>query len=239
MKYRILAYEVGHKINDLGTFDKFLKKQLVFESPNFLQHKVTQREPNTKIDEKFKPNPKIRDNLPKIKIQESSGSDVDENFSNWNLPYALCDDHGLNELLVVVTSHAQCSCPGGLRHYLRRSFFKPALVLECSAQGIGCNIGRRMAINLTLANTFGFNNMEYQCSSAAAKLTGTAFQNGLNISQFKRTVRQSGLKVSEAKLGAVVAAFATATLDEYEAQQSLIDNAYKSSLDTKIAMDTS
>ena len=96
-----------------------------------------------------------------------------------------------------------------------------------------------MAINLTLASTIEFDNQKYQCSFAAAKLTGAAFQNGLNISQFKRAVRQSGLKVSQAKLGAVVAAYATATLDEYKEQQSAIDDAYRSSLDTKIAMDTS
>ena len=50
------------------------------------------------------------------------------------------------------------------------------------------------------------------------KLTGAAFENGQNISQFKRVVRQSGLKISNGKVGGVVAAYATATLDEYEEQ---------------------
>ena len=66
VKYKILAYEVEHKINGLETFDKFLKKQIVFDSPNYLQHKGRQRKLNTKINETVIPNPKIRDNLPKI-----------------------------------------------------------------------------------------------------------------------------------------------------------------------------
>ena len=114
---------------------------------------------------------------------------MEQKFSTSNHPYALCDDHKLNEVLVVVTSHAQCSCPGTLRHYLRNSFFKPTLIFECTAQGFGCTIGRKMAINLTLASTIEFNNQEYQCSFAAAKSTGAAFHSGLNNSHFKRAVR--------------------------------------------------
>ena len=137
------------------------------------------------------------------------------------------------------TVHAQCGCTGKLTHNLRRSFFKPTVVLECSAQGKGCNIGRRKTINLTRATTLNHRNETYQCSAVAARLTGSLFQSGLSMKQFQRALRLSGLQVSKSKIEAVIDTYAEAIRMEYDEQQNCINNAYKSARNTNVGIDTS
>ena len=112
---------------------------------------------NRKFNEERSSFPKIRDNLPQIKVQNTSGSDIETNeYDQTSAAYGLYDDHGINDLMVQTTIHAHCSCVGKLRHFLRSSFFKPTLVIECTAQGPGCNIGRMRAINLTQTTTLEY-----------------------------------------------------------------------------------
>ena len=117
------------------------------------------------------------------------------------------------------TVHAICGCTGRLKHYLRKSFMKPTLVIECQAQGKGCNIGRRKTINLTKAISLELEDKTVQCSAVSAKLTGAVFQSGLNMTQFKRSLRRSGLKVSNTKVDQVVDTYMEATQREYDEQQ--------------------
>ena len=77
---------------------------------------------------------------------------------------------------------------------------KPTLIIECQAQGKGCNIGRRKTINLTKAISIEVKEKTIQCSAVAAKLTSSVFQSGLNMKQFKRSLRRSGLTVSNDKV---------------------------------------
>ena len=93
MKYKILAYEIEHCLNNIRTFDSFLKKQLIFDSPQIFFGEKNTTPQNTQFNAKRSPNPKIRNNLPEIKKQHTSGSDV-ENSEGCvlNEAYGLCDN---------------------------------------------------------------------------------------------------------------------------------------------------
>ena len=109
VKYRILAYEIEHKINDIQTFDTFLKKKIIFESPNLLERQRNNSRQNTNFNSTRSRFPKIRGNLPEIKLKQTSGSDIEFNECSTNTAYAMCDDQGINELMVQTTIHAHCS----------------------------------------------------------------------------------------------------------------------------------
>ena len=240
VKYKILAYEIEHQINSIQTFDSFLKKKFIFNSPNLQEGQMNQPPQSRKFLAKRSPVPKIRDNLPQIKSQKTSGSDVEstEHYTK-NAAYGFCDAHGINELMVQTTIHAHCSCVGKLRHFLRKSFFKPTLVIECTAHGPGCNIGRMKAINLTQSTTLELNSERLQCSVPAVNFAGAILLSGLNMTRFARSVRQSGLKVSNRKMKAVSDVFANASLKEYTEQQERTNVAYNSKPNTSVAIDTS
>ena len=68
------------------------------------------------------------------------------------------------------------------------------------------------AVNLIRATTLEFSSREYQCSDPAVKLAGAVFESGLSMTQFMTAVRQSGLRVSKAKLLALSKAFADASV---------------------------
>ena len=131
--------------------------------------------------------------MPRIKTQQTSGSyvKIEDTFVT-EKPGGFYDEHGLNKLMVETTIHAHCNCTGTLKHFLRKSLFKPTLVIECTAHGQGCNIGRRKAINLTKACTIDYKSKQYQCSAAAVKLIGSVFENGFLIENFVNAIRQSG-----------------------------------------------
>ena len=137
------------------------------------------------------------------------------------------------------TIHANSDCSGKLTHELRKSFFKPTLVLQCSAHGKGSNIGYMKSINLTRTITLKYKTKELQCSVAAVKLSGSAFQSGLSMNSYTRAVRQSGLKISNEKMKAVVESYSKAVNKEYAEQQTYINSAYISKQDTCVAIDTS
>ena len=109
----------------------------------------------------------------------------------------------------------RCGCSGKIVHFLRQYFLKPTVVIECSAHGRGCNIGRRKTINLTKTTTLEYKSVEYQVSAAAAKLFGASFLSGLSVSGFCKTVRRSGAKISEAKILSIVQAYRAAIELEY------------------------
>ena len=194
VQYKILAYEVEHCINGIKSFDCFFQRRLTFTTPNTYGQRGEEENLRAEFIVTGSPDPKIRSNLPQIKVSETSGSDVEDNDSHVaKKAYGFCDDQGINELMVQTTIHSNCSCVGKLRHFIRKSFFKPTVIIECTAHGRGCNIGRMKAINLTQATTLKFKDREYQCSSAATKLTGAVFESGLNMARFVRAVRHSGL----------------------------------------------
>ena len=141
VKYKTLSYEIEHRLNNIRTFDSFLKKQLIFDSPQIFFGEKNTTTQNTQFNTKRSPSPKIRNNLPEIKKQHTSGSDV-ENSDGCvlNEAYGLCDNQGVNEVMVQTTIHAHCSCIVKPRHYFRKSFFKPTLVIECSAHGPGATL---------------------------------------------------------------------------------------------------
>ena len=117
---------------------------------------------------------------------------------------------------------------------------KPTLVTECQAQGKGCNIGRRKTINLTKAISLELEDKTVQCSAVSAKLTGAVFQSGLNMTQFKRSLRRSGLKVSNTKVDQVVDTYMEAKqLNVNMMNNKKINNAYKLVQNTNVAVDTS
>ena len=114
-----------------------------------------------------------------------------------------------------------------------------ARVIECSVHGKCFNIGRRRAINLTQASNLEYKSHQHQCSVASVKLEGGVFENGLNIDEFIRAVRLTGLSVSAEKMKAVIHACTQATHEEYKEQQKLIGNEYKLEQNLKVGMDTS
>ena len=112
-------------------------------------------------------------------------------------------------------------------------------MIECSVHGKCFNIGRRRAINLTQASNLEYKSHQHQCSVASVKLEGGVFENGLNIDEFIRAVRLTGLSVSAEKMKAVIHACTQATHEEYKEQQKLIGNEYKLEQNLKVGMDTS
>ena len=136
------------------------------------------------------------------------------------------------------TFHAQCGCVGKLTHTLGRSFFKPSLTIECSAHGVGCNIGRSTVINLTQACTLNYKEKEYQCSLAATKLFGSTFSNGLNTTQFRRALTRSGFTISSNCIAAVVEAHKTAVCGGYQDQQICNDNSFKGNNNIRVGINS-
>ena len=128
---------------------------------------------------------------------------------------------------------------GTIRHSLGNNFFKPSLLLECSAHGKDCNIGRSKIINLSKASTFNHKGMVYQCSSAAARFSGALVLNGLSCKKIKRAIRRSGLKISNRKFDIVADAYMEQVSLEALAQQAKINTAYQSEKMTSVGIDTS
>ena len=71
------------------------------------------------------------------------------------------------------------------------------------------------------------------------KLAGSVFQNGLCITQFVRALRQSGLRISNDKINAVIDAYMKSTRDEYKEQQARIDEALQLEQNLLVGIDTS
>ena len=188
---------------------------------------------------KLTPSPPSRSFLQRK--SEKTSSDSAKELDSWVVEeaFGFCDNYGLNKVICETTIHAQCSCTGKLKHSLHKSFMKPTLILECSAQSSGCNIGRAKAINLTRATTLKYKQKLFQCSTASARLIGAAFQCGLSMKQFKRAVRQAGLKVSNDKTQAVIDSYSTAIHNEYTKQQNCINQAYSLGRKTRVGIDTS
>ena len=250
IKYRILAYEVSNNVNGVQPFNIFFKKRLVTHTPNHptdcpneeIKLDVDEEETNQNIAFNKTPfsNPKIRQNYATIKSKKSSSSSAceDEDIIT-ETAYGICDDIGLNNLIVEIQNHSQSSCSGTLRHSIGNSFFKPSLRLECSAQSKYCTVGRMKSINLTCTSSFPYGKVEHQCSAAAARLTGGLLINGQNAHQIKKAFRQSGLKVSNVKFNAVAGAYMNQVYKEYNEQQKKINTIYRSKKGVCVATDTS
>ena len=78
---------------------------------------------------------------------------------------------------------------------------------------------------MTETCTIEYKSTHHQCSAAAMKLAGSVFQNGLCITQFVRALRQSGLRISNDEISAVIDAYMKSTYEEYKEQQARIDKA--------------
>ena len=137
------------------------------------------------------------------------------------------------------TIHAQCGCSGKLVTSLRKSWCKPALRIECTAQSKGCNIARSKTVNLTRSCTLPGKSKKYQLSTAAVKLTGSIFLSGLAVQQFRRALRISGLSINNNHLATINKNFALGAINEFKEQQKYINKAYIAQKNTRVGIDTS
>ena len=122
IKYRILAYEVSNNVNGVQPFNIFFKKRLVTHTPNHptdcpneeIKLDVDEEETNQNIAFNKTPfsNPKIRQNYATIKSKKSSSSSACEDEDI--ITETVCDDIGLNNLIVEIQNQRQSSCSGTL-----------------------------------------------------------------------------------------------------------------------------
>ena len=111
IKYRILAYEVANNINGIQPFNSFFKQRLIFQTPpRYIDELEKETKQNTAFNSTPYLKPKIINNHATVKTKKhTSGSDSENETPIVKKLYALCDDFGLNKLIVEIQTHAQRS----------------------------------------------------------------------------------------------------------------------------------